>query len=215
MNKKVEKNNKKNINRKVIIFTAAILIIFIAIVVFFKIGKTPEGINYLNKTTSNFKTILKSNKYYLEAYTVDEDFKIGDKKIIICKNDNNIVMSASNLSIIMKGEYIYAVSHTDKTILKMTIDSSNMDLGFFKLVNSNITSKGTEKIGDKKYNYEDYDGVKLYFYNGKVEYAESGTSMLKIDKISDEIDEDLFKIPSDYTITTKEQLNQTSSDNAQ
>lgn len=215
MNKNIEKNNKKNINKRVIIFIVAIILILIAIVVLFKIGKTQKEINYLNKTTSNFKTILKSNKYYLEAYIVDKDFNIGDKKLIICKNNNNIVMETSNLSIIMKGEYIYAVSHTNKTILKATIDNSNIDLGFSKLVNNNITDKGTKKIGDKEYEYENYNGFKIYFYNGKVEYVENEASILKVDKISNEIDENLFKIPSDYTITTKEQLDKDTGTNTQ
>jgi hypothetical protein len=199
MSKKIETSTKRKISKKVVIFIVAVLLVVIAVIAFLKIGKKSEGINYINKTTSNFRTILKTNKYCLVVSDVDKETN-NKAELILARAGENFVMATDNYRIVIKGEYAYAIYDPDKTMLKSTVNNSNVGYSFSKIIDNNITDKGTKTINDKEYKYEDYGGIKLYLYKNTMEYMEINGSIMKIEKISDEVDESLFNIPTDYKI---------------
>lgn len=201
--KKNEKNNKKNINNKIVIFLVSIIIVCIVVVLLFltKSNKQEDSLNYITKTVDNFQSVLKTNKYSLKLVGIDNTNN-KEQTITLARNNKTYVMATDTERIVIKGDYMYAIRSIDKTMMKTTIVNTATGYSFFKIVEGNIVDKGTEKINNKKYKYENYGGVKLYLSNNIMEYIEVNGLLCKIESISGEIDESLFEIPTDYTIVS-------------
>ena len=131
----------------------------------------------------------------------------GDKTYSETKMDGQ-----STGASIMEGEYMYAIDHAGKTVVKMPLTAGGQEL-----VNTMIEEgdadpasvvNGKREIDGKTYDTEEWsvDGAKsiLCFDGDHLAYMigefEGKETVIQIVKTSDKIDSSLFDIPADYQV---------------
>lgn len=214
-----------NKNKKTILIVIAIIVVVAiigGIVYWFKSANRNEGsvsekgnsklsqtyAELQSKQTFSFKTTLdnKNSTYYAKkdgAAYIDKDYQ-GQNSEYLIKDGNTYLLLDDR-----KIYYTYKNNETDlEKVLKQ-----------IETIKEQEYTEGKEKIENKEYKYEEYEGVteflvkniettdeqvaktRFYFDNGKLVYIKTiiGTQeeTLKVD-ISYEVDDKLFEIPEGY-----------------
>ena len=163
--------------------------------------------NLKNKTSYSFTTTLDENNklYYAKldgkAYT-DTVYQGNESKFII--KDGNSYLLADDI----KGYYTYTNNEVDLNKIELALEE----------IKDESYVEGTEKVDNKNYSYEEYNGItglsigmteeegkeiktRFYFKGNKLEYIKTidgdKQELLKVET-SDKVDSNLFEIPSDY-----------------
>ena len=156
---------------------------------------------------------LKSKESYSFITTLD-----NNNKMYYAKQQNKAyietIYDGSESKFIIKDGNSYLMMDDSKTYY--TYKNNEIDLN---KIESSLDEKGKEKIENKTYTYEEYNTVtkfvmmdnsenegqeiktKFYFDGNKLEYIKTivgnKQELLKVD-ISDDVDNNLFEIPSEY-----------------
>ncbi len=162
--------------------------------------------------TGKFYSQFADKRMYMEYETEVE----GQQITVITATDGDKTYSESNIGgetagvSIIDGDVMYTVDHNSKTVIKMAlqVDAQTMaaDIMEESDINMDELKTGKRTIDGKEYDTEEwhieggasimcFDGDQLAYIIGEVEGTEV---IMKIVKISNEVDESLFEIPDDY-----------------
>ena len=178
-----------------------------------KLAKIYEDLNssqsyyFQMERNSNNKIIMaqKGDKTIIDQYSKEGENSTQSHTTTLIKDNNTYLILHDR-----KEYYVYEENNVDQTIL--------LD-GIKEIMNKDF-SRGNEKVRGKKYNYEEYNGssifmisntlnideneVKTRFYFDKKDnlvYIKTingeDTELLKIN-ITQDVDDSIFDIPSDY-----------------
>lgn len=206
--------------KKIIIISAIIIVVLaliIGIVYLFVTKKS--GKNEISKVQNLYETLKNKNSYAFETILDDNNkfyyAKLDDKAYtdtIYKGNESKYIIKDGNSYLLvddMKAYYTYANNEID--LNKIEVELQN--------IKDQPYEKGKEKIDNKEYFYEEYKmatelsmGIipeddnenivtRFYFKGDKLEYIKTikgeKQELLKVD-ILDNVNKDLFEIPSDY-----------------
>lgn len=209
--------NKK---KKIILITVIAIIIILLIIGTIFVFAKKNGFDDKEQKLSKLYDLLNSKTQYSFSTTLDDN-----NKVYYAKQNNvayiNELYSGTESKFIIKEGNTFLIEDSDKTYY--TYQNNEIDLN--KIVDSIEEIKsmsyeaGKEKIEDKDYTYEKYNVITnflinkegdlvpekletiFYFDGDELKYIKSilGTyqELLKVE-ISDDVDSDLFNIPSDY-----------------
>lgn len=211
--------------KKKIILIIAIVILVLAIItgLIYWIGKERTGNTVLDGTTSKVNklyTELKEKKAFSFTTTLDEQ-----NEVYYAKKDNVAYIETNyqgeKSKFIIKEGNSYLLVDDQKTYYTYQNNETNLDKIMVQLeaVKDNQYIEGKEKIENKEYKYEEYEGItefllkdvamveeqtaktRFYFNGGKLIYIRTIVGdyqeTLKVD-ISYNVNDKLFKIPTDY-----------------
>ncbi len=173
----------------------------------------PEELDgFAGTKTGKFYSQFADKKMYMEYETEVEGQQItaitatnGDKTY----SESKIGGDTVGVSII-DGDVMYTIDHSSKMVIKMALqaDAQTMaaDIMEESDVNMDELKTGKRTVDGKEYDTEEwhieggasimcFDGDRLAYIIGEVEGTEV---IMKIVKISNEVDESLFEIPDDY-----------------
>ncbi|MBE6007572.1 MAG: hypothetical protein E7235_00030 [Lachnospiraceae bacterium] len=169
---------------------------------------------WLSTKTGKFYSQFASGKMYMEYETEMEGMTItaisatmGDKVY-----SESILDGMSTGSTIMEGEDIYIIDHNTKMVIKMSsalnADAQTIAANIVEEndVDLNELIEGKMEIDGKTYDTEEWmiEGAKsiMCFDGNNLKYMVSEMDgmqyIIKVIEISDNVDESLFDIPSDY-----------------
>ena len=205
---------KKEAKSKIFFFI--LVIIFIIMIMILFISQKPKDL-----TKKMYNDICEKTKYTFSMLEENEDVKYN---LIITKDEKGMcidtISNGERTSTLVKDGNAYYIMHKDKVYY--LYDSSQIDADILGNELENINSKnyksGYETIDGKKHYYEEYEGIvtfilltnydenssirtRFYFDEKNIVYIKTfiddKEELLKID-FSDEADESLFEIPTDY-----------------
>lgn len=207
-------------NKKIIIISSiiAVIVIIVAVLIYCMV------FNYFEEDATSkvnkLYTQLQEKSVYSFSITLDEE-----NNMYYAKNDNSAYVDTINKGneskFIIKDGNSYLLSDDDKTYYTYKNNETELEkiiLTLEKLKDMSY-AKGKEQIENRQYQYEEYETVtdfsfkniseqgkqtaktRFYFDGNKLVYIKTiignEQEILKV-KISDEVDENLFQIPSDY-----------------
>lgn len=169
---------------------------------------------FLATKTGKFYSQFTDDKMYMK-YEMEVE---GEKMTITSATAGDKTYSETKLGdfsagvSIMDGEDMYTIDHASKMVIKYTmqadaqtiagavLEESDVDMGDYKT--------GTRQIDGKTYDTEEwivdnaasifcFDGDDLVYMIGAFEGEEV---IMKVIEISNNVDDDLFEIPADYTV---------------
>lgn len=177
-----------------------------------------------NGKSKTYNTFNKIKKDFVISMEGKADFGEGEEEmsLTMAVKGQNICMDieadGERATIIYKDNITYVISHEEKMYMAMEgkdEDSFDMDdMPIFseeelkELETADYTT-GKETIDGKEYDYEEYkyegDGTteRYYFSGNDLKYIKSTSEdgeveLMKVNKISADVDDSLFAIPSDY-----------------
>mgnify|MGYP004620097985 FL=1 len=211
-------------NKKIAIVCMAIIVAIIVIgVIFFAVNKSASKTSgaTANKLENLCENLKQSQSYSFTA-TLDDKNKMTYEK-----NDGkaytDTTYNGTESKFIIKDGNSYLLVDDQKayyTYVNNSIDLNKIELQLSEVINSGEHQNGEEKIDGKNYQYEEYNGItdftmqdtsnvtanqnaktRFYFKNNKLVYIKTiindKQELLKVD-ISNNVDTNLFEIPSDY-----------------
>lgn len=211
-------------NKKIAIVCMAIIVAIIVIgVIFFAVNKSTSKTSgaTANKLENLYENLKQSQSYSFTA-TLDDKNKMTYEK-----NDGeaytDTTYNGTESKFIIKDGNSYLLVDDQKayyTYVNNDIDLNKIELQLSEVINSGEHQNGEEKIDGKNYQYEEYNGItdftmqdtsnvtanqnaktRFYFKNNKLVYIKTiindKQELLKVD-ISNNVDTNLFEIPSDY-----------------
>ena len=210
--------DKKMKNKKtIVIIIAVIAVIAILGVSFFFINKNTSKTGTTSNKLENLYENLKQNQSYSFTATLDDN-----NKMIYEKNDGkaytDTIYDGTESKFIIKDGNSYLLIDDQKAYY--TYANNDIDLELSEVINSGDYQNGEEKIDGRNYQYEEYNCItdftmqdtsnvtenqnvktRFYFKNNKLVYIKTiindKQELLKVD-ISNNVDTNLFEIPSDY-----------------
>lgn len=168
---------------------------------------------WLNTKTGKFYSQF-ANGMYMEYETEYE----GTVMTVITATSGDKTYSESKMDgqsmgvSIMDGEYMYAIDHASKTVIKMSLQTSGQEMMDTMIEEGDVDPaamvSGKREVDGKTYDTEEwgvdgatsilcFDGDNLAYMIGEYEGEET---VLKIIKTSDKVDNSLFEIPADYQV---------------
>lgn len=215
--------DKKMKNKKtIVIIIAVIAVIAILGVSFFFINKNTSKTGTTSNKLENLCENLKQNQSYSFTATLDDN-----NKMIYEKNDGkaytDTIYDGTESKFIIKDGNSYLLIDAQKayyTYANNDIDLDKIEVQLSEVINSGDYQNGEEKIDGRNYQYEEYNCItdftmqdtsnvtenqnvktRFYFKNNKLVYIKTiindKQELLKVD-ISNNVDTNLFEIPSDY-----------------
>lgn len=211
-------------NKKIAIVCIAIIVVIIVIgVSFFAVNKGASKTSgaTANKLGNLYENLKQSQSYSFTA-TLDDKNKMTYEK-----NDGkaytDTTYNGTESKFIIKDGNSYLLVDDQKayyTYVNNDIDLNKIELQLSEVINSGEHQNGEEKIDGKNYQYEEYNCItdftmqdtsnvtanqnaktRFYFKNNKLAYIKTiindKQELLKVD-ISNNVDTNLFEIPSDY-----------------
>lgn len=180
--------------------------------------------NGKSKTYNIFSKVL-SGENYVMILQGKEDIGEGEEDVTmtVATKGENIYMdvnaTSQHATIMYKDGNTYIISHDEKAY----ITTKGKDEGTFdeditfitkddlKLIESQECKKGKEAIDGTEYEYEEFNidednkTERYYFLNNDLKYVKSidedgEEELMKIVKLSTEVDEALFNIPAGYEV---------------
>ncbi len=174
---------------------------------------TPEELNgWLATKTGKFYSQFTGGRMYMEYETEQEGMTMtvisatsGDKTYSETQMDGQ----SMGVSII-DGEDMYVIDHASKMIMKMSLQASGQEMMDTMLEEEDVDPAnlvtGTREIDGKSYDTEEwvvgdgksilcFDGDQLAYMIGEYEGIEM---VIKVIKVSDQVDDSLFTLPEDY-----------------
>lgn len=178
--------------------------------------------NMTKREISNYDE-TKTGKYYNRFsdgdLTVKYEMKVNNQLLTMVSSTGE---NKSYIETILDGERIstvltiddvfYTIDHSSKTIIEMTADyQASGGIASYVVtdrdVDINSFAEGKITIEGKEYDAEEWiienEKVKMCFENDELKYIVSGENeseyVIKILEISNEVNKDLFELPSDYT----------------
>ena len=218
-------NKNKKIILTVVIIIVVILIVIGGIFCFVKINNKNEKVfNGDESAISNLYTQLENKDKYSFDITLDDKNKVyyaksGDRAYIESLKQGNksksIIKDGNSYLLLDSRKIYYTYQNNESDINKILIDLEE--------IKDSSYEEGKETIENKKYKYEEYDGVtnfflesieenvesdeeeniktRFYFNNGKLVYIKTiiddDEELLKV-SMSDDVEDNLFEIPADY-----------------
>lgn len=218
-----EKNKMLKSKRNIIVIVIALVILSIVIGISILVKKNEKVDIQKNTLTSKLCQEVKEKNEIAYTRTLDENNKItivikgdkaykevvldGNKKIYIVRDGNTFYLND------IEKEY-YKYENNDEMLTEIKKQFDNLNLSELKI--------GKERINGKKYKYEEiskcqdflfnenlsvnnleYAKTRFYYKNEKLLYIKTivgeKQELIKIDINYDNINDDYFKIPSDYT----------------
>lgn len=193
----------------------AILLVAAAIAITGCGAKKDKTYNTLGKTLLGDTYIME-----LEGDNLEET---GEKTTLtIAKKGDNILQEVKvgeeKMSIIFKDNTTYLVAHNQKVYKKTEggNESSLSEDAFLskdelEALKTQEYKTGKESIDGKEYDYEEYYDSenkiteRYYFDGNELKYVKSADSdgeeqIMKVVKLSSEVDDSIFNIPADYTL---------------
>lgn len=193
----------------------AILLVAVAIAITGCGAKKDKTYNTLGKT-------LLGDTYIMELEG-DNLGETGEKTTLtIAKKGDNILQEVKageeKMSIIFKDNTTYLVVHEQKIYMKTEgRDESSLSEDAFlskdelEALKTQEYKTGKESIDGKEYDYEEYYDSenkiteRYYFDGNELKYVKSADSdgeeqIMKVVKLSSEVDDSVFDIPSDYKL---------------
>lgn len=204
---------------------AVMLVISLALVVT-GCGNNDEA-NKDNNAKSKTYTVL-SKAFSGDSYimTLEGDMDLGEgvenASMTIAMQGENIYMNvdatSGNLTLMYKDNTTYVISHDDK--MYMTTEGKNDEVfeeedGFafskeeLKEIEEAEYTTGKETINGTEYDYEEYKDeeegtTERYYFSGndlayiKTINEDGAEEIMKVVKLSSEVDNTLFEVPTDY-----------------
>ncbi len=193
-----------------------LIIIFVVLISILFISQKPK-----NMTKQMYDNIYEKTKYTFSMLEENEEIKYNLK---IAKNEGQMCIDTTSnderTSTLVKDGLAYYIMHANKEYY--LYDSNEIDADILgnelDVVKNEKYKSGYETINDKKYYYEEYEGIvtfilltnyneessiktRFYYDNGKIAYIKTfiddTEELIKID-FTDDVDEGLFDIPKDY-----------------
>ena len=193
-----------------------LIIIFVVLISILFISQKPK-----NMTKQMYDNIYEKTKYTFSMLEENEEIKYNLK---IAKNEGQMCIDTTSnderTSTLVKDGSAYCIMHANKEYY--LYDSNEIDADILgnelDVVKNEKYKSGYETINDKKYYYEEYEGIvtfilltnyneessiktRFYYDNGKITYIKTfiddTEELIKID-FTDDVDEGLFDIPKDY-----------------
>ena len=198
-----------------IVFFALIIVVIVLITILF-VSQKPK-----NMTKNMYNDINEKNKYTFSMLEENEELSYNLK---IVKNEEAMCIDTTSnderTSTLVKNGSAYYLMHANKEYY--LYDSSQIDADILgnelDTVKTANYKSGYETINNKKYYFEEYEGIvtfilltnynedssiktRFYYDDGKIAYIKTfiddTEELLKID-FSQDVDEGLFEIPEDY-----------------
>lgn len=198
-----------------IVFFALIIVVIVLITILF-VSQKPK-----NMTKNMYNDINEKNKYTFSMLEENEDLSYNLK---IVKNEEAMCIDTTSnderTSTLVKDGSAYYLMHANKEYY--LYDSSQIDADILgnelDTVKTANYKSGYETINNKKYYFEEYEGIvtfilltnynedssiktRFYYDDGKIAYIKTfiddTEELIKID-FSQDVDEGLFEIPEDY-----------------
>ena len=206
--------NKKVMSKVIFI----ILIVILIISIIFAIAN-----NKKNLSKAMYKKICEKSIY---TFSMEEISNQIEYKLTIARKQGSICIDSlsqdDHTSTLVNEQESFYINHNAKEYFLYDISQIDADIlkNDLKDIESQKYKTGHEKIENKNYYYEEYEGIgafillsdynieessvktRFYFEKDKIKYIKTvidnaGEELLKID-FSDDIDENLFQIPEDY-----------------
>ena len=129
------------------------------------------------------------------------------------KTYNKTTTNGTEAVSIIDKEYMYAIDHNTKSVIKMSMANINQPSVDTMIeegdINMDELVKGSREINGKTYETEEWliDGMKsiMCFDGDNLAYMiselEGEEYKIKVTSINKTVDESLFEIPKDYTVT--------------
>ncbi len=203
------------LNKKKVAIVALIILILIVGIVLIVMA-----VNGKTKVSKLYDGLNQS-----ECYSFDmKDNENGYEIIFSKKGDKSCIDSLSGdekTSTIVKDGVAYALMHSQKeyVVYDQDLIDSNTIVGLFEEIKDSKCTTGKEKINNKSYKYEEYDGfagfmtfadinteeqnvkTRFYFDKNNLAYiktiANGEEDLLEI-HLSYEVEDEIFEIPTDY-----------------
>ncbi len=194
----------------------AILLVAVAIAITGCGAKKDKTYNTLGKT-------LLGDTYIIELE--GDNLSGTDEKgtLTIAKKNGNVLQEVKSgeekMSIMFKDNTTYLVAHDQKIYMKtdgkdesiLSDDEAFLSKEELEALKTEEYKTGKEKIDDKEYYYEEYydsenEITERYYFDGnELKYVKSIDSdgeeqIIKVLKLSSEVDDSVFDIPSDYKL---------------
>ncbi len=198
-----------------IVFFALIIVVIVLITILF-VSQKPK-----NMTKNMYNDINEKNKYTFSMLEENEELNYNLK---IVKNEEAMCIDTTSnderTSTLVKDGSAYYLMHANKEYY--LYDSSQIDADILgnelDTVKTANYKSGYETINNKKYYFEEYEGIvtfilltnyneessiktRFYYDDGKIAYIKTfiddTEELIKID-FSQDVDEGLFEIPEDY-----------------
>lgn len=198
-----------------------IIVILVIIGIFLGIGKLFGKKNGQDKRLTKIYEELNSKQTYLFEMEKNNDNKTimaqkGDKTIIDQYSDGN------RTTTLVKDNNTYLILHNRKEYYvygQNNVEQNRLTEGIKEIADKELTF-GNEKIKDKKYNYEEYNGKTMFIVNNSLDIDEAEVKtrfyfdknddlvyiktlygekqeLLKV-KLNTNVEDSIFEIPSDY-----------------
>jgi len=199
------------LNKKKVFITIFILV-FIIVVLVLILGKE-------DKVSKLYDNLINRGQYSFEMTNNDNyDIVISQKDENTCIDMNNADEKTTTL---LKDGVTYLIIHSQKQymVYNNNISDENIIMDMFSGLKEKKHTNGKEKIENKKYKYEEFQGfagfmistakdideskikTRFYFEGNDLKYiktiSEDGEELLQV-TILYNVDDNLFEIPSDY-----------------
>lgn len=214
--------NKKKKIILIIIAIILVLAIIAGVIYFIEKGKTTENtvLDGSESRVSKLCSELKEEKAFSFITTLDEQ-----NKIYYAKKDNtayiDTIYQGKESKFIIKDGNSYLLLDDQKVYYTYQNNETDLEKVTFQLglANDKQYMEGKEKIDNKKYNYEEFEGItsflvkdidteeeqtaktRFYFNGNKLVYIKTiigdYQELLKVE-VSYKVDDKLFEIPSNY-----------------
>lgn len=210
-------------NKKIAIISIAIIAVIVVIgTILFGVNKSSSKTGATANKLENLYEDLKQSQSYSFTATLDDNNKMTYEK-----NDGkaytDTIYDGIESKFVIKDGNSYLLVDDQKayyTYVNNDIDLDKIEVQLSEVINSGDHQNGEEKIDGKNYQYEEYNGItdftmqdtsnvtenknvktRFYFKNNKLVYIKTiiddKQELLKVD-ISNNVDTNLFEIPSDY-----------------
>lgn len=206
--------NKKVISKVIFI----VLIVILVISIIFAISNNKKDLS-----KAMYKKICEKSSY---TFSMEEISSQVEYKLTVSRKEGSICIDSlsqdDHTSTLVKEQESFYINHNTKEYFLYDISQIDADIlkNDLKDIENQKYKTGHEKIENKNYYYEEYEGIgafvllsdynieessvktRFYFEKDKIKYIKTvmdnaGEELLKIDFL-DDIDETLFQIPEDY-----------------
>ena len=169
---------------------------------------------YLGTKTGKFYSRFADGRMYME-YEMEMEGQVIS--VISASNGDRTYsetkMDGASLGVnIMVGEDMYTIDHASKMVIKMSLQANAQTIASAVLEESDVDmggfQTGTREIDGKTYDTEELivEGASaIYCFDGDdlayiISSFEGQDAVMKIVEATDEVDNSLFEIPTDYTM---------------
>ena len=175
--------------------------------------KLPEELSgFAGTKTGAFYSQFADGKMYMEYETEIE----GQQMTLISATNGDKIYSESRMGdvtagvSIIDGDVMYTIDHNSKMVVKMPLQADAQTIATNIMEESDVNmdemKSGKRTIDGKEYDTEEWhmeDGASIMCFDGDqlayiIGEADGTEAIMKIVKVSKDVDESLFEIPDDY-----------------